>query len=795
MRQAVILVGGRGTRLGALAKDSPKPLMPIAGDKRFLDYLVEYFARHGVQEILLLAGHLGEQVAARFDGVTVLGARISVIQEPAPAGTAGALRYVSDRLDPLFFMTNGDSLIDFNLLALPLALQPGDIGALALRRVPDGRRYGRVETRDGRIVGFHEKDAAFEGDALISAGVYALRGDILDQIGPPPCSMEADVFPALAQNGKVVGLEVDGFFIDIGLPETLSEGRAALPDRMRRPAAFFDRDGTLTRDDSGYTFRPRDLDWLPGAVEAIKACNDAGALVIVITNQSGIARGYYTEADMRRFHHKMQQVLAAHGGHIDGFYHCPYHGEGTTAPFVAANHPDRKPNPGLFRRALAEWPIDAARSFMIGDTAHDVTAAEAAGVKGYLCAPGGVLEAARAGLARAKATPAAASPQQAAKALLQSRAARAKAWLFDHALPLWWRQGFDPATGLFHERLNLDASPAAALPRRIRVQARQTFVYALAGDLGWEGPWREAVEAGAYTLLTRGLRADGGTRYQLTPEGSPVDDRRDLYDLAFVTFALAHAGRVLNRADCLAASESLVDWLEAHWAHPAGGFLEGDITPTPPRRQNPHMHLFEAFLALHAGTGKAAHLDRASRIATLFQRSFFDAYAGALPEYFDDGWRPAADEYGRIVEPGHHFEWSWLFHQLHGAGGPDHRGMAERLRLHAEVYGVDSATGVTFDEVYADGTPKSRTSRFWPHTERIKANAARYEQVRDPAAAANAAQAFDVLMSYCEGLAPGLWRDRRLAEGGFVEEAAPASSFYHAILGLSELIRVAALPD
>jgi histidinol-phosphate phosphatase family protein len=795
MRQAVILVGGRGTRLGALAQDTPKPLMPIAGDKRFLDFLLEQFARHGVEEILLLAGHRGEQVAARYHGAKVLGAQVSVIREPQPAGTAGALRYASDRLDAAFLMTNGDSLIDFNLLALPLTLSADDLGALALRRVPDGRRFGRVDARDGRIVGFHEKDAAYEGDALISAGVYAMRQDILDEIGTLPCSLEADVFPKLAQSGRLAGLEVGGYFIDIGLPETLTEGRAALPDQMRRPAAFFDRDGTLTRDDRGYPFRPQDLEWLPGAIEAIKACNDAGVLAIVITNQSGIARGYYTEADMRRFHQTLQRTLAAHGAHIDGFYHCPYHGEGSTAPFVVANHPDRKPNPGLLRRALTEWPIDAARSFMVGDTGHDVGAAEAVGVKGYLCAPGEVLAATRVGLAQGQATPRSTSAQQEARALLQTRAAKAKAWLFDHALPLWLTQGFDPETGLFQERLNLDGTPAVALPRRVRVQARQTFVYALAGDLGWEGPWRQAVEAGATTLLTRGLRSDGGTRFQLAPDGTPLDEQRDLYDLAFVTFALAHAGRALQRADYLAAAERLIDWLEAHWSHPAGGFLEGDITPTPPRRQNPHMHLFEAFLALHAATGKVVHLDRAGRIATLFEQLFFDAEAGALPEYFDDAWRPLPDQTGRIVEPGHHFEWSWLFHQLHKAGGPDHRGVAERLRVHAEVYGVDPSSGVTFDEVFVDGVPKARTSRFWPHTERIKANVARYEDRRDPVAAANVAQAFDVLMTYCAGLTPGLWRDRRLAEGGFVEEAAPASTFYHAILGLSELIRVAALPD
>lgn len=785
MRQALILVGGRGTRLGDLARDTPKPLMPIAGDKRFLDYLIEDLARHGVEEIILLAGHLAEAVEARYLGATIRGARVSVVRESAPAGTAGALRCAADRLDDVFFMTNGDSLLDMNYLALATALGPKDQGVLALRKVDDATRFGRVEVVDGHVVAFHEKDAAFQGAALISGGVYLLRRSVLDLINTVPASIETDVFPRLAQSGTLASIESGGFFIDIGLPETLAQARAELVQQMRRGAAFFDRDGTLNQD-NGYTHKPEDLAFHPGAIEAIRRCNDAGLFVIVVTNQAGIAHGLYDEAEMRRFHAHMQNVLRLHGAHADAFYHCPYHARGIRAGYAIADHPDRKPNPGMLRRAFTEWPIHAAHSFLVGDNESDGDAATALGLPHLLVKSGQILSAVEQMLAQPSSAKTGALPQ----AALKQSASKARAWLFDHALPIWWEQGFDRASGCFHERMQLDGSPLD-LPRRIRVQARQTIVYARAARLGWPGPWRDAVEAGAQVLLARGLRNDGGTRHLLNSVGEPADHRRDLYDLAFVLFALAEAAQALGgRRDLLEAANNLLVWLEANWRDANGGYAEGDIVSVPPRRQNPHMHMFEALLALYEASGDGAHLDRASTLAHLFRDKFFDHAHGAMPEYFDDAWCPEAGESGRIVEPGHLFEWSWLLDRWKSLGGGDFGGIAERLRVHGEVYGVDHATGAVYDEVWLEGHARSRTSKLWPQTERLKASVVRVERTYDLNAFAAAAQAFDTIMQYCAKAIAGLWVDRRDADGGLIAEPARASSFYHIMFGLSELIRV-----
>ena len=788
MRQAVILVGGRGTRLGELARETPKPLLPIVGDVRFLDYLIENIARHGIEDIVLLAGHFGDQVEARYAGKRIRGAHLRVIVEPSPAGTAGALRYAEAALDDTFLMLNGDSIVELNYLALAQALGRNDQAALALRRVPDASRYGRVQTSGSRVAGFHEKDPAFSGAALISSGVYALRKSVLGLIGRVPASIETDVFPKLAAANAIAAFESTGYFLDIGLPDTLAQARAELPDQMRRGAVFFDRDNTLIRDE-GYTYRVEDLEWLPGAIEAIRACNDAGRLVIVVSNQAGIARGLYTETDMRRFHTHMQNELRKHGAHIDAFYHCPHHGDGAIGRYKHLDHPDRKPNPGLLRRAFAEWPIERACAVLIGDADSDIAAAKALGVQASKVRPGELLAAVRAALARCAASDLSRSD---ARIQLRDRANMAREWLFDAALPLWWNAGFDQQARCFHERIALDGAPVAALPRRTRVQARQTIVYAQAGKLGWRGPWREATAAGASVLVERCLRADGGTRHLLAPDGAPIDDRRDLYDAAFIILALSNAAMSLGgRPDLTAAAERVVDWLDNNWSDAAGGFREGEVVDRLPRRQNPHMHMFEALLALYEATRNAEHLARAAKLAGLLRDRFFDPEHGALSEYFDDAWRPAAGDDGRIAEPGHQFEWSWLLHRWRRLGGADARELAERLRLHGELYGVDAETGVAFDEVYVEGLPRTRSCRFWPHTERMKANLARFELTGDVEAAANAISAFDTLLTYLNTPVRGLWRDKRSADGNFIEEAAPASSFYHAIFAFSELMRVA----
>ena len=148
----------------------------------------------------------------------------------------------------------------------------------------------------------------------------------------------------------------------------------------QRPAAFLDRDGVLNVD-SGYVHRIDQLEWITGAGEAVRLLNAAGYYVFVVTNQSGIARGYFDEAAMHQFHAHMQKVLGAQGAHIDAFYYCPHHPEGTVKE-LAVRCRCRKPEPGMLEQAAREWPIDLGRSLLIGDKNDDMAAAAAFHIRG-----------------------------------------------------------------------------------------------------------------------------------------------------------------------------------------------------------------------------------------------------------------------------------------------------------------------------------------------------------------------------------------------------------------------------
>lgn len=159
-----------------------------------------------------------------------------------------------------------------------------------------------------------------------------------------------------------------------------------MPARDIRPAAFLDRDGVLNVD-HGYVHRWQDWEWMPNARQAVKLLNDAGFRVFVVTNQSGIARGMYGEADMHALHDRVAEDLAAIGAHIDAWAHCPHLKDGTVPEFAVACD-CRKPKPGMITRLLAEWPTDVSRSFLIGDKQRDLDAADAAGIRGHLYTDG-----------------------------------------------------------------------------------------------------------------------------------------------------------------------------------------------------------------------------------------------------------------------------------------------------------------------------------------------------------------------------------------------------------------------
>jgi D,D-heptose 1,7-bisphosphate phosphatase len=385
LSQAVVLCGGLGTRLGELTRTTPKPLLPV-DDRPFLDTLLFEIGRHGIKEVLLLAGFAADQVrryAETAQSARRFGLKLQVVAEPTPAGTGGALRQAESLLAREFLLLNGDSWFDINVLNLACNLSDAGaetLVAMALRELVDASRFGVVALEGGRVTRMSERPEN-PGPGLVNGGVYAMRRDILSSIAPVG-SLERDVLPRLAAAGRIAGRVYDGYFIDIGVPQDYARAQTEIAGVRRRPAVFFDRDGVLN-EDLGYVGSPDRFVWIEGAIDAIKRLNDRGWYVFVATNQAGVARGFYTEDAVYALHAHMLDRLAQSGAHIDDIRLCPFHTEGTVERYRRQSD-WRKPGPGMFLDLLAHWPVERERSLVVGDKTSDMEAAKAAGLRGLL---------------------------------------------------------------------------------------------------------------------------------------------------------------------------------------------------------------------------------------------------------------------------------------------------------------------------------------------------------------------------------------------------------------------------
>ncbi len=391
--------------------------------------------------------------------------------------------------------------------------------------------------------------------------------------------------------------------------------------------------------------------------------------------------------------------------------------------------------------------------------------------------------------------PAASEPAQA----LADAAARLKDWCWNRALPLWWCLGADHDRGGFHELLAQDLS-APVVNRRARVQARQVHVYATAGAMGWPGPWRQAVDQGLDYLENHYRRGDGLYRSIVGENGAPVDNAAVLYDQAFVLLALASAAAAdpERSAQLAERGRALVAAIRRTFGHGEGGFraTEGEGAFLA----NPLMHLFEAAQAWeHNGKGWGAEL--AGELAELFLTRLYDPEGGRIREVFDAHWRPAAGPDGRVLEPGHHFEWAWLIERWGARHADSRAARAARDLYRSGGRGVDPATGLVCDSLLDDFSVRQATSRLWPQTERLRVALLLAAGDADPAPRLeDALSAVQAVEAYLDTPIAGLWRDVADRFDPSAGDPAMASSFYHivgAIIALAEAedwLRSAAQP-
>lgn len=401
--QAVILAGGKGTRLASRLNGKPKPLVDVGGIPLLERQLVT-LAAQGVTEAIILVNHEASQVAD-FLAEREFGCTTMLIDDGDPRGTAGAVIACRDRLAPTFLVVYGDTLFDIDITAM-LAYHQSSGGDATLLLHPNDHPADSdlVETDDtGRICAFHSyphpPDAWLPN--LVNAAFYVVERRLLDRCGQItlPCDFARDLFHAALRAGsKLQGYRSYEYIKDLGTPSRLDKAErhlaAGVVRRARRRetqrAVFVDRDGTLNelRD---YVRTAEDLVLLPGVAAGLRRLNDAERRVVIVTNQPVLARGECTFAEMRRIHAKLDTELGRDGVYIDALYLCPHHPHAGFPGEVAALKVAcdcRKPKPGMILQASADMNIDLSGSFFIGDSLRDMEAARQAGVTSILVGTG-----------------------------------------------------------------------------------------------------------------------------------------------------------------------------------------------------------------------------------------------------------------------------------------------------------------------------------------------------------------------------------------------------------------------
>jgi histidinol-phosphate phosphatase family protein len=392
--QVVILAGGRGTRLGEYARAIPKPMVTIGGRPN-LEHQVLLAKRHGFRSVLFLVSHLADRIEAHFGDGRRFDMEISYCAEEPPLGTAGALRHAGVLLQDRFLVLYGDVFIECDLAQLyadHAKLRPFATLVVHPNDHPSDSDLVEVDA-EGWISAIHPKPRPEDQylPNMVNAGVAVIERDILPLIPPSQhLDLAGDIFPALARDGDLRAYRSAEYFKDFGTPDRLARVRsdfetgktARLSRGYRRPAVFLDRDGVINKE-VPYLSDPAQMELIPGAARAIRRLNEAGFLVIVVTNQPVVARGECTPAALRLIHNKMETLLGREHAWIDALYFCPHHpdrGFAGEVPELKVDCACRKPKTGMFEQTVRDWNISLPGSYGIGDSRRDVIAARQMGI-------------------------------------------------------------------------------------------------------------------------------------------------------------------------------------------------------------------------------------------------------------------------------------------------------------------------------------------------------------------------------------------------------------------------------
>ena len=367
----VILCGGKGKRLGKLVTNTPKPLLKF-NKIEFLDYLINYYKKFNFNQIFILAGYKGSKFN-KYNNQMFNSIKTNLIIEKKSLGTAGALSQLKSKKINDFLLVNGDSFFHYDVQKF-LRIK-SKFAKMALLKNTNYKTNKKLTSLDlkNKMVLFNNKNKFMNG------GIYFFKKKIINKIYSKNLSLEDNLLPELINKNKINGVSIKSDFIDIGTRKNFIAGKKFLKKQFFKPAIFLDRDGVLNHD-YGYIHDYKKFKWMPGSVKAMKYINEKKYYLFIITNQSGIGRGYYTEDQFHLLNKKIKSYLIKKNILINDIQYCPHHPTKGKGKYLKKCN-CRKPQNKMIKNIFNKWLIDIDKSIMIGDKKKDKLCAEKSGLK------------------------------------------------------------------------------------------------------------------------------------------------------------------------------------------------------------------------------------------------------------------------------------------------------------------------------------------------------------------------------------------------------------------------------
>ncbi len=376
--ECIILAGGLGTRLGRITKKIPKPLIEV-NNKPFILYIIENLYRQGIRKFYILTWYKNQfflkKIPKKFKN-----SKIFIIKEKNKLGTAGCIVNILDKLGKSFFVVNGDTFFDINIRDLEKKTNDNTskIG-IGLKYSLTHKDYKSYQIKNNLVTGYNKNN---KKNKLVCGGIYYFKKNVFDRLKKRNLDIDHDIVSQYTKkNRKITAVIYNKDFIDIGTYYFLKKAKKFIEKKNYRPAAFLDRDGVINHDYE-YVHMQKNFVWKKNIFKAIKLLNDSGFRVFIITNQAGIANGFYSEKKFKILNSWMLKQFMKHGSFIDQVYYCPYHPIAKIKKYRKKTNM-RKPGNGMIIRAFNDWKIKRKGSFLIGDTSADIEAGKKSNLKSY----------------------------------------------------------------------------------------------------------------------------------------------------------------------------------------------------------------------------------------------------------------------------------------------------------------------------------------------------------------------------------------------------------------------------